>query len=460
MRITDSISQAFLNLRQKKLRTFLTTFGVVIGIGALVCMFAFGQGIQQSITENFEKMELFHYITVFSATDRQSSRFDHHDYDPDEPDLAEPPAAGDDSPGPILDDALIERIRRLPGVETVFAEIRFPILVRFGGRENFCLAQVLDAEVCRSGLLQLRAGDYYSDQDPNGLLVRDSLLRRLRIRDPQAALGQTLELCSLRIDLGILNPWKLAAIWRGERLPFSTESYRFQVRGVTGRSGTGGAVPIRSDVFLSPRAARPIKKINLTSLREFFPSPDQARGYSTLSVKVAGMEDIETVQGQLDDWHLNTFALIDRLEEFKKGFLFMDMFLFAIGMIAITVAALGIINTMTMSILERYKEIGIMKAVGAAHRDVKTIFFFECGAIGLLGGLFGLLLGIAVSLIINQVINHFAVQQGNPYMDYFRFPAWLCLGGIAFSILISLLAGIYPTYRAAAVDPVVALRHD
>jgi putative ABC transport system permease protein len=136
------------------------------------------------------------------------------------------------------------------------------------------------------------------------------------------------------------------------------------------------------------------------------------------------------------------------------------MFLFAVGMIGISVAALGIINTMVMSILERYKEIGIMKAVGASDNDVKKIFFFESGVIGFMGGVFGLALGWIVSSIINLIINTIAMEQGVPRMNYFTFPWWLCLGAIAFSILISLLAGIYPTIRAARVDPVIALRHD
>ena len=129
-------------------------------------------------------------------------------------------------------------------------------------------------------------------------------------------------------------------------------------------------------------------------------------------------------------------------------------------MIGITLASLGIINTMVMSILERYKEIGIMKAIGASDKDVKKIFFFESGLIGFLGGVFGLALGWLVSMLINQVANHFLAKQGVPYVDYFSFPWWLCLGAVAFSILVSLAAGLFPALRAARIDPVVALRHD
>jgi putative ABC transport system permease protein len=155
-----------------------------------------------------------------------------------------------------------------------------------------------------------------------------------------------------------------------------------------------------------------------------------------------------------------TFALADQFQEVTKGFYLMDLALAAVGMIAIVVAALGILNTMVMSILERTREIGIMKAVGAGDGDIKRIFFFESGAIGLLGGAGGCLLGWATSLVINRVINVYAGRQGVPNIDYFAFPVWLFLGAVGFAVLVSLAAGFYPARRAARVDPVVALRHD
>lgn len=131
-----------------------------------------------------------------------------------------------------------------------------------------------------------------------------------------------------------------------------------------------------------------------------------------------------------------------------------------VGMIAIVVASLGIMNTMVMSILERYSEIGIMKAVGAGDGDIKKIFFFESSVIGFFGGLFGLALGWVVSGLINRIINYFLAKQGVPFIDYFNFPWWLCLGAVLFAIVMSLVSGIYPAIRAARVDPVVALRHE
>jgi len=121
---------------------------------------------------------------------------------------------------------------------------------------------------------------------------------------------------------------------------------------------------------------------------------------------------------------------------------------------------LGIVNTMIMSILERTREIGIMKAIGGSEIQIKWIFFVEAGSIGFIGAIFGLLLGWIVTRISNQIANSQFLPAGEPQVDFFYFPLWLILGAIAFSVILSLIAGLYPAIRAARIDPVKALRHD
>ncbi len=280
------------------------------------------------------------------------------------------------------------------------------------------------------------------------------------IKNFEDVIGEQIEISTLAIDARLLNPANIMSIMQGEKLPFNQESYTFTIVGVAERMGIGGPMPIRSDVYIPPGPAEGMKKISLTNIRDFFQPEAKLKGYSAVTIRVSSVKYIDSIKKQMRDRGLRTFALIDQLKEIKTAFMFMDMFLLAVAMIGITVASLGIINTMVMSILERYREIGIMKAVGASEKDVKKIFFFESGVIGFLGGVFGLALGWVVSMVINQIANHFLVQQGAPYTDYFSFPLWLCLGAVAFSIIISLAAGLYPAMRAARVDPVVALRHD
>jgi putative ABC transport system permease protein len=459
MRISDYIEQSLSNLRKKKLRTFLTTFGVVIGIGALVSMFSFGKGVQKNVTDSFKKMGLFNYIAVFPASGR--SRAEQANMDPDDPYTQ---ALNEELPesvnNPILDVNFLKEVREIKGVESAFPEIRFPGQIKFRGKEQFSLVQVMSGDVCKSELMKLRAGKAYEVDDANSLIINDSLLRRMGIKDFESVIGEQIEISTLAIDPNILNPMKIMSIMQGENLPFNQESYTFTIAGVAERMGMGGFVPVRSDVYIPPGSAEGMKKISLTNIKDFFQPTEKLKGYSAVTIRVSSVKYIDPIKEQMKELGLRTFALIDQLKEIKTAFLFMDMFLLAVAMIGITVASLGIINTMVMSILERYREIGIMKAVGASEKDVKKIFFFESGVIGFLGGVFGLALGWVVSIVINQIANHFLVKQGVPYVDYFRFPWWLCMGAIVFSILISLAAGLYPATRAARVDPVVALRHD
>lgn len=451
MRISDYIEQSFSNLWKKKLRTLLTIFGVMIGIGALVSMFSFGQGIQDNITNTFNELQLFNYVSVYPRSENNQTI----------PSSEEPNAP--EQAGPytqILDDEFVRDVTEIEGVVSAFPEVRFPAMIRFNEEEKFSLVQVLPADICQSGLMKLRAGRPYAPADSNALIISDSLLRRMKVKEPETIIGEQIEISTLTVDLSLSNIPNIVTFLRGKGLPFSRQSYRFTIVGVTEKMGFAGPMPVRSDVFIMPTESENMKKLSLTSIWDLFQSSQQAKGYSMVNIKLSSTKYVEPVKEKMEDRGFRTFALIDHLEEIKTGFIFLNMFLFAVGMIAITVAALGIINTMVMSILERYKEIGIMKAVGASDSDVKKIFLFESGAIGFLGGVWGLILGWLVSMIINQIINYFMAKQGVPYMDYFSFRWWLVSGAIVFSILISLAAGIYPTMRAARVDPVVALRHD
>ena len=115
---------------------------------------------------------------------------------------------------------------------------------------------------------------------------------------------------------------------------------------------------------------------------------------------------------------------------------------------------------MVMSILERTREIGIMKAIGGSDGDIRRIFLIEASAIGFLGGVAGVILGWGVGRAINFGANIYVEQQGGAAGNLFSLPFWLIGGAIGFSIAISLLAGSYPAARAARLDPIQALRHD
>ena len=213
-------------------------------------------------------------------------------------------------------------------------------------------------------------------------------------------------------------------------------------------------------MFIPSLTARDIPRLGFSSVWDILGGGNKDGTYSSIYVRVDDIGDLTRVREEIEAMGVGVFALADELEEIKRVFLVMDSLLGAIGPVALIIAALGIINTMLMSILERTREIGIMKAVGGSENEIKFIFFVEAACIGLVGALFGLVLGWVVTRIANQVMNTSFMPPDQAPIDLFYFPLWLIFGAIAFSVVVSLAAGMYPAMRAARIDPVRALRHD
>ncbi|MBN2704068.1 MAG: ABC transporter permease [Pontiellaceae bacterium] len=440
MKRTDQIAQAWDNLVKTKLRTFLTTSGVMIGTGSLICMMAFGQGAQHNIKQQFDDLGLFNYIVV--SHERETS-------DPAAPEAAAPP----------LDEALIESLCKLPHVEGAYPELRFPAMVRIGEIEQFTLVQVLPAQSPSFSAVPIIAGETLSAEDPQGAVVSMGFLRQRKHAPPASHLGASVEIRTLTLDFSLESLMKMVFSQR-RGLPIGQKDYAFHVRGVSSRAGMGGSIPIRSEVIIGMHAAAAMDKLEINSLVDFFNSDTAPGTYNSITVQVDSPTHVDAVRDILKQQGFQTFAMLDQMEEMKQGFIIMDLFLLAIGMIGTLVSSLGIVNTMVMTVMERYREIGVMKAVGAPDRDIRAIFIVESGLIGLIGGLMGLLLAWVASLVINLIVNAVGVRQGMSPMAYFTFPLWLCISGVGLAIFVSIIAGLAPAQRAASVDPVSALRHD
>ena len=353
------------------------------------------------------------------------------------------------------------RIAGLAGVESAFPDIRLPALVRLDGNEELRFVQVVPASIAGSESIRFAAGRAYGSDDDEAVIISASLLKDLGVDDPGSAVGRKLSLSTVGLDFSNFDLADPMAALAGQKLPFSTEERGMTIAGVSEVSPFGSSGPLQSDLFLPAGTARRINRLPFSSIWDLFRAGrGGGLGYSALNVRLKSTQALEPVKKEVKAMGFGTFALADQFREIRRGFLMMDMVLAAVGMIAIVVASLGIINTMVMSILERYSEIGVMKALGARDRDVRRIFLVESGVIGVLGGVAGLALAAVVSGLVNRIINYFLAKQGVPYIDYFDFSWWLGLAALAFSAAVSLAAGVYPAMRAVRVDPVRALRHE
>jgi putative ABC transport system permease protein len=189
-------------------------------------------------------------------------------------------------------------------------------------------------------------------------------------------------------------------------------------------------------------------------------SEPPAEGWGLVVVKAENERDYDRVSAEIEAMGYRIFSFLEQMDEIRKSFLVFDVILGAIGLLALFVASLGIVNTMVMSIIERTREIGILKSLGAQESHVRLLFLVESATIGLIGSLGGILLGWLVSRLVSAIIQWYMASQELPKMDMFSLPVWVALVAIGFGVGVSVVAGLYPASRGAGVDPVRALRYE
>ncbi len=437
---------AFGNLWRMKLRSFLTISGVVIGIAALVSMISFGAGMQKNVAQSFQAFELFTSLQVLG----QPERNEHHNEHDQKADTVQYRK---------LDDDALREIAAIPGVKSVYPEETFPVRVKFGEKSANTTAQALPASVAElGGFKELLGGRFFQSDTSREVLINRSLMNRLGVNDPDSIIGQEITLISAKVNVGAA----MTSLMFGRRVnPFTEVSYPFTVCGVREMVQDFSGFTLRS-LSVPLGAARHIERLNFSNPMDLLTqlSRSDSSAYSSFTVRMMSAKTFDSARDSIETLGYRTFSFSDAFADIKKGFLIFDAVLGVVGFIALVVASLGIVNTMVMSILERYREIGILKSLGADNRDVRRLILVESSVIGFLGSVFGILLGWVMTRIGSAIAKYYMAKEGAPRMEMFDLPWWLILLALSFGIVVSLLAGLYPSGRAMKVDPVVALRHE
>jgi putative ABC transport system permease protein len=168
---------------------------------------------------------------------------------------------------------------------------------------------------------------------------------------------------------------------------------------------------------------------------------------------------MEKVREELIGMGFMVSAISDVIEQANKIFRVIQIVLGIFGIIALIVAAIGLANTMTISLLERTQDIGIMRAVGASPKDVRNLFLTESTLIGFAGGVVGIFIGKLVSLFFNLGINLLAKSLGAQPLNLFFTPSWFLIFIVIFSTLVGFSTGIFPARRASKLNPLAALKY-
>jgi putative ABC transport system permease protein len=496
MILSDTVQLALRNLRQSKLRTTLTAMGVSIGIASLAGMVSLGVGIQDQVVGRLMKSGVFDSITVFPGNALRNAGPFGRGGGPARRGAggggARAGASGTpEKPAPALDDEAIKAIAALPDVKAVYPVVRVPVEVRYGLFAEGAAATSVDMSQNGEGPYQKMAfGTFFPSDRENVCLLSLDMAKRMTDHDaavageePKDLIGKNVTLVyastsgapagasgtvTSTVNVGPVQIQRIEIPYRVVGI-FEREQGGFGGGGAAGlmiplaRAMTlsTGAINVSAQSFLrgsgadGPAAANAANAANAPAA-----SAPAAKTYQTLTVKVQHAQASQDVEDKIKTLGYSAFSLSDALTAAKRGFIILDIMLSLIGSIALVVSSLGIVNTMVMSILERTREIGIMKAVGGSDADVRNIFLVEASSIGILGGLVGVAIGWTVGRIINFAANWYIKSQGGDPGNLFSLPLWLVAGSIGFAIVVSLIAGSYPARSAARLDPIQALRHD
>lgn len=468
MKRQDLLELAARNLREAMLRNSLTALGVAVGIASLVAMLSLGVGLQEMAGARLQRSGLFDTVVVFSRRDFRG--FDRE---------ARRSITTVDSRA--LDESARKDFEKLKGVGEVYPEIRFQVEARHDGKSYFATVAGLPPSAKSNDAFDEMKGKFFSAPDVEETVLLLEFAKELSDK-PETLIGQDLVIrYAERQPSPPEADARAAANGNGASgdggnsdaqvrdtsfegtvgLSLVRREKKLRITGLVENEPFGGMRNFaRGRVFVPIAVAERLNTIQSSSLRDVLSLGGRQPAFTSLIVRMNSTADVQRVQDEIKKMGFTTWSILDAMKNIRRFFAVFDLFLGIFGSIALAVASIGIVNTLVMAVLERRREIGIMKAIGASDRDVKNLFFAEAGALGFFGGVAGVALGWVIGLAINFGTSLWLARQELPPETVTVAPWWLMVGAIAFAILVSLAAGLYPAARAAKLDPVQALRYE
>ena len=481
MSFLDILHLALRNLRQAKLRAILTTMGVIVGVAVIVTMMSFGLGLQRNMLDRFKALDFFNEIQVFGQGLSNLAGLDRSSRGPEGERRND--RRSDKSPTRILNDAGIKEIAAIPGVAYVEPSVSLNVFVRSNGRLRSSNVGGANIPNAATRFQHFAAGKMISSPSAGEAVVTERFIKDFGYDKPADAIGKTLELLAppsgnkKEEEEEAPNFFGIPLDDPGldESSP-DVEVQTFRIAGVlgdikegVGQGGLRGLFP-GAQIYIPLQLAHdwaiqhrtPMGQVALALARRGGSLAEgQNEGYEAAVVRVSDPKHLTEVRQKITELGFGSFSIVDEIEQIRTVFLIIDSVLGLLGGISLLVASFGIANTMIMSILERTREIGIMKAIGAEDREIRMIFFVEAAVIGTVGGLIGVLIAWGIDGLANRLAYRFILKpQGASFIDFFSLPIYLSVGAILFALIVSILAALYPASRAARIDPVRALRHD
>ena len=449
MKPRDLTDLALRNLREAILRNVLTTLGVAVGVASLVAMLSLGVGLQQLASRRLSQSGLFDTIFV---TPKNSFRGVGR----------APREMQSDKPPRPLDEGARKEFEKLPNVIEVFPQIRFFTEVRFNNKPYATVVAGLPESSRNSGAFDGMQGNFFSSPTADEAILQIEFAKDLSDK-PASLLGQAITLrYAERQAIPAAGDSSSAPSEASEGFSVVPKELKLKIIGVVETEPAAGYGGYGNARLLMPLdTASTLRAAQVNDLRDIVRGSTANKvTFPSLSVRASSPSKVEALEASIKSMGFNAFSLLDASKSLRTFFSVFDLLLGIFGSLALAVATLGIVNTLVMAILERRREIGVLKALGAADADVQQLFFVEAGVMGLFGGFLGVFFGWALGRAITFGTNVYLKRQALNPIELSSVPWWLILAGIVFAVLVSLAAGLYPASRAAKLNPVDALRYE
>ncbi len=420
MRFSDTVSIVVRNLKRSKTRTTLTSLGVLIGVAAIITLVSIGIAMQTSVTSQFESVGDLTIISVYPSNLRLG-----------------PFAPRKTEEIKILDEDAIDKIRKIEGIEALSPVYTFPdVIVKMGRLESSVSFTGIEPKEIEKIAGELEKGRYITKSDRYAVVVGSKFGETFY--NPKTGKSET---------INPLGKMFKVTVKRIVNEKMEKKTYIFRIVGVLKEKGTQDDysvyAPINTVISVNEwRTGRTIKP--------------EITGYNRVIVKVKDVDTVNKVTEKIEDMGFVVFSIQSIINSISTVFKILQFILAGIAGISLLVAGIGIVNTMTMSIYERTRQIGIMKAIGASNTDILWMFLSEAAALGFLGGIGGILF----SFLLNSLITFFSSIMLSGATLKVSAPLWLIIFAIVFATVVGLIAGLVPSYRAANLKPVEALRYE
>ncbi|MBU0975528.1 MAG: ATP-binding cassette domain-containing protein [Patescibacteria group bacterium] len=438
----DIVNISFKNLLAKKTRTLITVVGMAIGIGFIVMLVSLGYGLEKLVLSRVGSLNERKQIEAIPAV----------------------------SSNVKITDEAIDKFNDIPEISKILPIISIAGKVSYQNSNTDVVVHGVPPDYLEEADLKIDKGETFKASDdntssitsPTGTLQAQILGAEGLVKTTEDEVNDSIEIITLPSKSpreAIVNETFIEILGIKDKDPIGQS---FDISFIVSNQLLEGEKKKESESvsytiigLVVENTTTPVIYTPLEDIKEI-----GIDYYSQVKFVIGNPTDISAVRSQLEHMGYRTTSIVDTITQIESLFTSARLFLWIIGFIALAVAILGMLNTLTVSLLERTREVGLMKAIGMKSYEVQDLFFAESIAMGILGGAGGLTLGFVIGKLLSIILSVVSVSRGSGMIDVTAIPGLFTILILSLSILVGIATGIYPSKRALEISPLDALRYE